>query len=277
MQTHSEARAEFLFMSAKSRKSKSVDESILNTFTLELNNRSDARWEELVDRINEAVIAKEREADESAKTNPKARLVVDQVDNQVDIRYPSYRKHLDQIGQDFLAVFDSIIKSHCGFISDELNSALIKLFLDGYSSAIARVRDDLHRLLAVLGRKEHFVSYCDPFEGFYTSARSTHYKLLQAEIAKHNLGYSAMKIKRHAEIVKEHEVSSSGLKRFRHGELKKRLERLLERDRCGKHQTVQSTKIAKWIREITAENYYTSESIIRAKLSKMGYSTESPF
>lgn len=64
------------------------------------------------------------------------------------------------------------------------------------------------------------------------------------------------------------------LKKFGHGELKKKIQSLIDRDECTQYETVSSSKVAKWVREIIAEGYQTTESTIRAKLSKMGYSTE---
>jgi hypothetical protein len=63
-------------------------------------------------------------------------------------------------------------------------------------------------------------------------------------------------------------------KRFKHGELKKRLKSYLSRDECKENEKVESAKIAKWVREMTADGYYTSESIIRARLSDMGFTSE---
>lgn len=66
----------------------------------------------------------------------------------------------------------------------------------------------------------------------------------------------------------------NNLKKFHHGQLKKRLEQFLERDGCKQYETVPSTKIAKWAREIKSEGYQTNENTIRAKLSDMGFTTE---
>ncbi|HYQ86147.1 MAG TPA: hypothetical protein VES59_02785 [Bacteroidota bacterium] len=63
-------------------------------------------------------------------------------------------------------------------------------------------------------------------------------------------------------------------KRFHHGELKNKLQKYITRDECKKHQTVPSARVAKWVREIREEGYETSENIIRAKLSRMGFTSE---
>ena len=70
------------------------------------------------------------------------------------------------------------------------------------------------------------------------------------------------------------DADSNSLKKFQHGELKKELKSLIKRDECRKNETVSSKKIAKWVREITNEGYATSESIIRARLSDMGFTSE---
>ena len=66
----------------------------------------------------------------------------------------------------------------------------------------------------------------------------------------------------------------AALKRFTHGELKRKLKKLLKRDNCVQNETVSSVKIAKWVQEVLIEGYHTTESIIRAKLSRMGYTSE---
>jgi hypothetical protein len=72
------------------------------------------------------------------------------------------------------------------------------------------------------------------------------------------------------------EKGTESLKKFGYRELKEKLESLLKRDECNQNETVASTKIAKWVREITNDGYTTSENIIRAKLSDMGYTSERP-
>ena len=79
-------------------------------------------------------------------------------------------------------------------------------------------------------------------------------------------------VKECAALAAKQEPSSG--KRFGHGELKKKVSELAKRDGFKVGDTVHSTTIAKWVREIRAEGFKTNEKTIRSALSKIAITKE---
>jgi hypothetical protein len=164
-------------MVAKSRSNKSPSadalfNNALPAFKKELQNRFNDRSEELRDKTAKIIMTESRK---------------DQISDPIYPMYALYKEHAQKIGEDFLSVFDSIIRPFCGIISDYSKVVLTLLFLQRYQNAITRTENGLRRLALSLGRQKDFFSILAPARGIYGRYQSKYHNRLDAEILKHNL------------------------------------------------------------------------------------------
>ena len=76
------------------------------------------------------------------------------------------------------------------------------------------------------------------------------------------------RLKKERAALSAKQAQSSG-KAFGHGELKQKIQELAKRDGCKVGDTVASTTVAKWRKELENEGYKTSDGAIRATLSSL--------
>ena len=70
----------------------------------------------------------------------------------------------------------------------------MKFYYGMYRGALDRIHNNIREMLIAMGVEKRFEPHFAPIRGWYESALTKHRNLLEADIAKHNLGVGSQKI-----------------------------------------------------------------------------------
>lgn len=134
------------------------------------------RGEELSNRINAEIVAKAR---------------LGQIVDTISPRYPMWREHAKNIGEDFLAMYDSHIELYCNHISENSKMILFSRLNVIFEGLAKRREQEIIRVISSLGRqKEGIKSDTLVSNGIYINSIPKYRDLLDAKITKHNFEVS---------------------------------------------------------------------------------------
>lgn len=161
-------------MNGENTSEKSFDE-IFDLFKTDLRNLYEERAKELRQKI----------ADESLNLIQTEQLI-DPIFNRLKL----LREHAENIGSDFLSVFENVIHKHCNEITKPIRIQIVALFYKRYENALFQQKQSISRVLLSRGEGSHQEPTLRSIESIYNQPRHKYINRLEAAVKRHNLELS---------------------------------------------------------------------------------------